>query len=174
MENNQISPIFIQSSVTLVGILLAALLAYYFSQKRYTYEKLFDRKLSCLEEIYGKIVSLEKDLKKYIFTIGAEMSRESLLKKREAISPIQTNFFELQEYFLKKEIILDQSSVLAVQSFVDTSIEILSKLQVSIISQHINDSKTSFDQWDSAFQIMKNKLSKAKEQLKKDFRKVVK
>lgn len=113
MESTQTDPVLIQILVTLAGILLTALLTYYFSQRRYIFEKLFDRKLVYLEEIYGKIISLEKDLKKYIFTTGAEMSRESLTKKQKELAPIQTKFFELQEYFWKKEITLDQSSVSA-------------------------------------------------------------
>lgn len=174
MESKLFDTVLIQTLVTLGGILLTAFLTYYFSQKRYTHEKLFDRKLTYLEEIYGKIISLEKDLKKYIHTTGAEMSKDSLSKKRKEIFPIQAKFFELQEFFWKKEIVLDESSVLVVQSFIGTSIEVLSKLQTSIFSQHIDDLKTSLEQWDSAFQVMKDKLVKAKKQLKDDFKNVTK
>lgn len=166
--------ILIQSLVTLAGILIAALLTFYFSQRRYTYEKLFDRKLLCLEEIYGKIISLEKNLKRYVHTTGADMSDESLPKKREEIALVLNKFFELQEFFWEKEIILDDSSVSAIQSFIDTSIQVTSKLKTSIISQGMSDHGVSFDQWDSAFQVTKEKLSNAKQQLKRDFRKVMK
>ena len=71
-------PIEIQIIVNILSILITAILTYYFSKQRYTFEKLFDRKSTYLEEIYGRIISLEKDLKKYILTTGAEMKRESL------------------------------------------------------------------------------------------------
>lgn len=160
----------IQIIINVLSILLAAYLSYYFTKQRYTYEKLYDRKLIYLEEIYGKIISLEKDLKKYIYTIGADMSKESLLKKQEKILPIQNKFFELQEFFWKKEIILNKSSVLVVQSFIDMSIKTLSKLKTSICSQSINDHKISYEQWNGAFQVMKDEFVKTKDQLKKDFR----
>src|SRR3989339_1804603 len=135
----------IQVIINLLSILITALLTYYFAKQRYTYEKLYDRKFLYLEEIYGKIISLEKDLKKYIYTIGADMNEGSLLKKQEEISPIQNKFFDLQEFFWKKEIILEESSVAVIQSFIDFSIETLSKLRVSIVSQSINDPKTSHE-----------------------------
>ncbi len=163
----------LQSIITIAGILLTAVLAYYFSQRRYTFEKLYDRKFAYLENIYGKIISLEKDLKKYIYTTGAEMKNESLPKKREEISVIQKKFFELQEFFWKKEIVLDESSVTAVQSFIDTSISILAKLKTSLVSQGINDPATSSRLWDEAYQVMNDKLSSAKDELKKDFRIVI-
>lgn len=164
----------IQIIINVLSILLSAYLAYYFTKQRYTFEKLYDKKLNCLEEIYGKVISLEKDLKKYVFTTGAELNKESLLKKREEISPIQDKFFQLQEFFWNKEIILDESSVLAIQSFIDTSIEVLSKLKVSIISQGNNDANTSYEMWDNAFKAIEEKLAKAKSLLKEDFRKKIK
>lgn len=167
------NPILVQGLITIAGILITALLTYYFSKQRYSYEKLYDRKLLYLEEIYGKIISLEKDLKKYLHTTGADMSDESLPKKREEIALVLGKFFELQEFFWKKEIVLDESSVSAIQSLIDTSIQITSKLKTSIISQNLNDHGVSFDQWDSAYSVMKVEFSKAKEQLKKDFRKVM-
>ena len=131
MKNNLLNPILINSVVTLSGVLLA----YYFAKRRYSYEKIFDRKLVYLEEMYSKIISLEKDLKKYIFTIGADMKPGTLSRKREEITIVQDKFFELQDYFWRKEIILDQSSIAAIQSFVDISNQILSNLKASIISQ---------------------------------------
>lgn len=101
------------------------------------------------------------------------MKEESLPKKREEISLVQTKFFDLQEYFWKKEVILDESSVSTVQSFIDVSIKILSNLQTSIASQNVSDHQTSWEQWNTAFQTMKDKLSIAKEQLKNDFRMVI-
>lgn len=160
--------------VNILSILITAILTYYFAKQRYTFEKLFDRKSVCLEEMYGKIISLEKDLNKYIQTTGSMITKDSLASRQKEIKPIQNKFFELQEYFWKKEIILNESSVTAMQSFIDTSINILSKLQTSIISQSINDYKTSQEQWDSAYRVMKDKLADVKQQLKKDFGKRIK
>ncbi len=173
MKNNLLNPILINSIVTLSGILLA----YYFTKRRYSYEKLFDRKFGYLEEIYSRIISLEKDLKKYIFTIGADMKPESLSQKREEITIVQEKFFDLQDYFWKKEIILDRNSVIAIQSFIDISNRILSSLRASIISQQLNDNKTANKQWRDGYQLIedvKEGLSNAKEKLKNDFKETIK
>jgi len=173
MKNNLLNPVLINSVVTLSGILLT----YYFTKRRYSYEKLFDRKFGYLEEIYSKIISLEKDLKKYIFTIGADMKPESLSQKREEITLVQKKFFDLQDYFWKKEIILDQSSIVAIQSFIDISIRILSNLKVSIISQQLNDNKTANKQWQDGYRLIedvKEGLLNVKEKLKNDFKNTIK
>ncbi|PIP15951.1 MAG: hypothetical protein CO003_00090 [Candidatus Portnoybacteria bacterium CG_4_8_14_3_um_filter_44_15] len=166
-------PSFIQSVISLLGILLTAVLTYYFSQRRYTFEKIFDRKLVYLEEIYSKIVALEKDFKKYSRTIGAKTNQGSLSEKINEFPLIKTKFFGLQDYFWEKEIILDKSSVLMIHSFIDSSLQILSNLEASIMSQSIKDQDTSFQQWNKAFQEIENKLPNIKKQLKKDFRKVI-
>lgn len=177
IEDSQYYPVLIQSAISFFGILLSAALAYYFSQKRYTYEKLFDRKLSYIEDIYGMIISLEKDLKKYIFTIGADMKPESLSKKKEEIDSVQKKFFELQDYFWKKEIILDQDSIIVIQSFINISMKILGYLVASIISQQLKDNRVANKQWHDSYQLIndvKEGLSNAKEQLKDDFKNTIK
>ncbi len=168
----QSDPVVAVALTSLVGALISGLVGFYFSQRKYTFEKTYDKKLIALEEIYGKVISLEKDLKKYIHTTGSEMSGESMVRRKEQIAPIQAKFFELQEFFWKKEITLDEDSCSAIQSFVETSIEILAKLQTSIVSTRVLDHNTAYDQWDAAYLLMKDKLQKAKEELKKDFRRV--
>lgn len=166
--------VLIQSLITVAGILITALLTYYFSKQRYIYEKLYDRKLLYLEEIYGKIISLEKDLNKYLITTSADMGTESLPKKKEELALVLNKFHDLQEFFWKKEIILDESSVSVIQSLIENSIQITSNLKISIISQNINDYKVAFDQQKSAYQVIKDGFSKAKEQLKRDFKTTIK
>lgn len=172
MVNNLLNPVLINSIVTLSGILLT----YYFTKRRYSYEKLFDRKLGYLEEIYSKIIALEKDLKKYIFTIGADMKPESLPRKGKEIIFVQDRFFELQDYFCEKEIILDQNSIVAIQSFINISNQILGNLKASIISQHLNNNDIANKQWRDSYQLIedvKEGLSNAKEKLKDDFKETI-
>lgn len=170
---SQTEQILLGILTSLPGVFIAAVVAYYFSQRKYTFERLHDKKLNYLEEIYGKIISLEKDLKKYVYTTGSMNSTEILTNRKAELKPIQNKFFELQEYFWKKEILLNNSSIIAIQSFVDTSVEILSKLQVSNISLEIKDFNTSDNQWNDAYKTMKGKLDEAKTELKNDFRKVI-
>lgn len=163
----------INSIVTLSGILLT----YYFTKRRYSYEKLFDKKLVSLEEIYSKVISLEKDMKKYIFTIGADMKPESLSQKKKEIILIQDKFFELRDYFWKKEIILNQNSIVAIQSFIDISSQILGNLMASIISQQLNDYNVANKQWHDSYQLIedvKKGLLNTKEKLKNDFKGTIK
>jgi hypothetical protein len=166
--------ILIEIVKSLPGALIAGALAYYFSQKRYTFEKLHDRKLSYLEEIFGKIISLEKDLKKYVLTTGSMMQAKYLEDRKKELKPIQDKFFELQEYFWAKEIVLDQSSIEALQNFIDVSIEILSKLQVSNMSLSNGDHEVSSNLWDESYKKMQTKLVLAKQELRKDFKKIIK
>lgn len=169
-------PSLLQGIITILGILIAAYLAYYFSQQRYTFEKFLDRKLNIIDEIYGKIISLENELKKYTLSTGAnaEINKELLQKKLEEIGEIENKFNDLRNSFWSKEISLDEDSVFAIQSFIDISMEMYSNLGASKISQDMGDNKTSFEQWYKAFQIMQKKLPEVKEQLKKDFRKQMK
>ncbi len=105
------------------------------------------------------------------------MKPESLSQKREEITIVQEKFFDLQDYFWKKEIILDRNSVIAIQSFIDISNRILSSLRASIISQQLNDNKTANKQWRDGYQLIedvKEGLSNAKEKLKNDFKETIK
>lgn len=166
------NPIVIQSAITFVGILFTAILTFHFSQRRYIFEKLFDRKLFHIEQLYGKVLELELCIKKYISLTGADMSEESIEKKRAEIGDLRKKFFDLQRSFWEKEIALDESSANALKTFIDASNEILAKLHVSQISQQQRDHNTSFDYWDKAYETMTSKLLVAKEKLKSDFKKV--
>ncbi len=170
MDNSLFYPILINSAVTLSGILLT----YYFTKRRYSYEKLFDKKLISLEEIYSQVISLEKDIKKYIWLVGADLNADLLSRKREEIFLIKSKFFKLQDYFWEKEIILDENSVNVVQSFIDLSNEVIAKLNASIISQELKDYKTFHKQWEDSYLLMENELTKVKKQLKDDFKKTIK
>ncbi len=165
--------LWIQLLINTLSILITALLTYYFAKQKYTFEKLHDRKLICLEEIYSKIISLEKDLNRYIITIGADMNEEVLKEKSETIAPIINKFFDLQEFFRKKEIILEEKTNISTQSFIDNSIKILSELRISIISQSIRDTNTAYELWHSSFQNMESNSTELKKQLKKQFRKEI-
>jgi hypothetical protein len=164
---------WIQLIVNALTILITALLTYHFAKQRYTFEKLHDRKLICLEEIYSKIISLETDLNKYIITTGADMNKEVLHKKSETIAPIMNKFFDLQKFFWEKEIILEEKTNISIQLLIDHSIKVLSGLKASIISQSISDPNTAYKQWNNSFQNMESKFAELKKQLKKEFRREI-
>ena len=160
-------------TVSLTGILLTAVVTYFFSQRRYTFEKLHDKKLSSIEEIYGQIISIEIDLNRYLHTTGSMVGSEYLQKRLSEIQPIKSKFLELQEYFWRKEILLDEQSILVIMSFITISIGILGSLAASNVSVQLGDSNSAYEQWDKAYQTMTDKLQKAKGELKKDFRKTL-
>jgi hypothetical protein len=168
--------ILIQGCITLLGILITAILTYNFAKQRYTFEKFLDRKLNIIDEIYGKIISLENELKKYTLSTGADTGRSKELsqKKSEKICEIENKLNDLRNFFWSKEISLDEDSVFAIQSLIDIFMEMYGNLGASKISQDIGDSDTFFKQWHDTFQIMQNKLPKVKEQLRRDFRKQMK
>lgn len=155
------------------GVLLAAAVAYYFSQRRYTFEKLYDRKLLYLEEIFERVVLLEDYIKKYTVTIGSMVAEDTLDDRRKALKPIQDQALELRKLFRKTEIIFNQKTADSVQSFVDSSIEVLSNLEVSNISSQLGDGQSAYDLWKKAHGIMEEKLVAAKDALKSDFREVM-
>lgn len=155
------------------GVLIAAVVTYYFSQRKYTFEKLYDRKLAYIEEIFEKIVLLEDYLKKYVLTIGSMADEATLVDRKKALKPIQDHFFELRKLFRKKEILFSQNTIDSLQSFIDVSIEILSNLEVSNISLQLGDDKSAYDQWNKAYEAMSKKMEIAKEALKEDFRSVI-
>ena len=160
-------------TISLSGILLTAVLTYFFSQKRYTFEKLHDKKLSTIEEIYSRIVSIETDLNIYLHTTGSMVGSEYLQGRLTEIKPIKDKFFELQRYFWKKEIILDQKSIDVIGSFITISIEVLGSLTASNVSVQLGDSNSAYEQWDKAYKTMSDKLQKAKEELKNDFKRTL-
>ncbi len=155
------------------GVLIAAAVTYYFSQRRYTFEKLYDRKLKYSEDIFEKIVLLEDSLRKYVSTLGSMTDKETLEDRKRALKPIQEGFFELSKFFRKKEILFSQKTIDSVQGFIDLSIKILGDLEVSILSNVGND-ESAYKHWYEAYQTMNMELKKAKKALKNDLRKAIK
>lgn len=151
------------------GVLIAAAVAYYFSQRRYTFEKLYDRKLLYLEEIFEMVVLFEDYVKKYTLTTGSV----SVMDRKRDLKTIQDHFFELRKLFRKTEIIFDQKTVDAVRSFIDSANDVLSNLAVSNLSSQNGDDNSAIDFWKDACFEIKNKLSEAKEMLKANFREVM-
>ena len=157
--------------INFLSICIASYFSYIFSKKRYTYEKLYERKLTYLEEIYGKIISLEKELRGYINTTGFDFSEDSIKEKRGKIAPIRQNFTELKNFFEEKEIVLDESSISKIKSFIKSSNGILVEMNISEIYQNTNDIDSAYKQIKEAFQKMEVELKETKEIIKKDFRK---
>lgn len=156
--------------IALPGILIAATVSYYFSQRRYSFEKIHDLRLGYVEEIYKTVVLLEDDLKKYVCTTGSMANQEMLEKRKQELKPIQDKVFELRSYFRQKEIFFDSVTATELQSFIDTSIQVLSKLQASNLSLSLGGQNTSSNQWNDAYETMEFKLTRAKISLKKEFR----
>jgi len=105
------------------------------------------------------------------------MKPESLSRKKEEIILVQDKFFELQDYFWKKEVILDQNSIVAIQSFIDISNQILGNLKASIVSQQLHDNNIANKQWHDGYRLIgdvKEGLSNTKEKLKNDFKDTIK
>lgn len=170
---SQSDPIVAVAFTSFVGALISGLVSYFFSQRRYTFEKIYDKKLLYLEEIYGQIISLEADLNQYTHTIGSMSQDEFLERRRAAFTPIRTKFFELQSYFRKKEIALDKSTVEALNSFLQATNELVANLDVSNMSLQQRDHETSYKFWKTSYNILETKLMTAKDEIKKDFTNVI-
>lgn len=166
VEQSLVDSVWVTNGVTFVAIMLSAYVAYYFSKRKYSYEKLLDTKLVVLAEIYRMVIFLEREINKYILVKGHGLSEE----KRKEIKPVYDKFFELQNYFRENEIILDEDSAQNVQSVIDLSNEILANLSTSIVSQDLNAHQDSYDQWYKSYSLWKDKLPEAKKQLRVDFR----
>lgn len=156
--------------ISILSPLAVGLLTFWLAKRRYSYEKLFDRKLTILAEIYRMVILLEIELNKYILAKGHGLSEE----KRKEIKHSYDKFFELQNYFRENEIILDDVSAQKIQFIIDLSNEILANLNTSIVSQDLDDHENSYIQWNKSYLLWKDKLPEAKKQLRSDFKETMK
>ena len=171
MENN-ISVIIewlMRGSIAIIGVVVG----YFIAKDKYIFQKTYDRKLDLITDLYQQIVRLEFELKKYVHFIGAETNQESVDKKVEALNKIKTDFQQFQHKFWEVEIILDESTIKKIESFLSQYIAITSKLSVANISQQLGDLNQSFDAWDKSFKLVFSDLLQVKNELKKEFRKTL-
>lgn len=155
--------------IAIIGVVAG----YYIAKDKYIFQKTYDRKLTLITDLYQQIVRLEFELKKYVHFVGAETSQESIDKKRESLNKIKADFQQFQHKFWEVEIILDESTIKQIESFLSKYIEITSKLSVSNISQQLGDLNQSFDGWDKSFELVSSDLAQIKNELKKEFRKTL-
>ncbi|MFA5997212.1 MAG: hypothetical protein WC791_01840 [Candidatus Paceibacterota bacterium] len=155
--------------ISILSPLAVGLLTFLLAKRRYTYEKLLDKKLVVLTEIYRMVIPLEVELNKYILVKGHGLPES----KREEIKNAYDRFFELQNYFWENEIILDEDSAQEIQSIINLSNEILANLNSSIVSQEVGANKDSYEQWNKSYLLWKDKLPEAKRHLRIDFKETI-
>lgn len=165
--------LWIHIAIALFSSLLSAFAGYYFSQRKYTYEKLFDIRLAHIQELYSRVVTLEDILNKYTITTGSMMGDKYTEEKNEEINKVMGQFFELRSLFRKTEISLEEKTAQTVSSFIDASISVLSKLKVSFSSSIRGDHETAYNFWEKAHTELESHFRETKNALKSEFRKSI-
>src|SRR3989344_4008129 len=164
MENTIITGLF-----SIAGTLLG----YYLATSRHAFEKVYDRKLDCLAGFYKEVVNLEFILRHYATFTGAEHTPESIDKKRQELVEIENKLHKFQFSFWENEIILDDSTAVAINQFLTKYIEAFSKLLMSARAQKQNQDNTAYEFWDRSYELVFTDLKGIKDELKEDFRKVI-
>lgn len=170
MEISIIIDWLMRGAIAIIGVAAG----YYIAKDKYIFQKIYDRKLDLIADLYQQIVRLEFELKRYVHFEGAETGQDSIDKKREALNKIKGDFQQFQHKFWEVEIILDESTIEKIQSFLNQYIAITSKLTVSNMQQQRGYADQSFDDWDQSFTMVSSGLAEIKNDLKKEFRKTLK
>jgi len=164
----------IQEALPLVGAAIGLIGGYFLTRKRIAFEKIYERRLMCLKDLYKQIVNLEFIIKEYVHFVGADMKKEAIDERINSLRKIKDTFQKFQHKFWKEEIILNKNTTKVINNFLTKYIKITSKLTVSNIQQQQGDLKLSFDNWDKSFESVKKDLPQIKDELKKAFRKTLK
>lgn len=159
---------------TIIGTLIGLFGGYFISRKQHVFETIYEQKLICLKDLYGQIFDLEFALKRYVHFTGADMNKEAKDERVKELSEVKNSFQKFQHKFWREEIILDESTTKLINEFLKKYIEITSKLSVSNIQHQRGDCEQSSDNWDKSFGLVENDLVKIKNELKKEFRKILK
>jgi hypothetical protein len=159
-----------KGSIALVG----AIVGYVIAKDKYIFQRMYDKKLELITDLYTQVVRLEFELKKYVHFTGAETTRESLPKKRDALNKILVDFQAFQHKFWEVEIVLEEKVVEKINNFLAKYIEITSKLSTANISQQVGDGQYAFSAWDKSFDLVRSDLSRVKDTLKYEFKKTLK
>ena len=155
--------------LSVLAIFLSAFLAYFFSKRRYTFEKHYDRKLETIEDIYGQIISIRQELKRYLWFI-AKNNTKSTEERSFELKGVNDKFHEFQNFFWKKEIVLDD--------FLSEKIEKLIKKYIEISSASSTDLMNEINKWGEVDKYLENldKLSEfetIQRDIKDEFKKVI-
>lgn len=161
---------FILNSGFITGI-IGVVVGYYVANKRHVFQRLYDKKLVLITNLYKQIVRLEFEIKRYTHFEGANSKTDQ--KKIDSLNKIKDNFQSFQHKFWEIEIVLDNSSVNLINKFLNKYIEITSKLSLSNISYQLRDGKAGFESWDECFKLISSDLVSIKNELKKDFKQVL-
>lgn len=166
---NIIADYLMKGVISLIGVIIG----YFIAQNKYIFQKTYDQKLILITELYTQIVRLEFELKKYIHFIGADMTEKSIDEKIKSLNKIKSDFQQFQHKFWEVEIILDDSSINEINTFLKKYIEITSKLSRSNIEQQLRVHDQAFDSWNESFKLASSDLVEIKNGLRKEFRKIL-
>ncbi|MBA3047703.1 hypothetical protein KKC83_05235 [Patescibacteria group bacterium] len=95
------------------------------------------------------------------------------MKKIKSLNKIKSDFQQFQHKFWEVEIILDDSSINEINTFLKKYIEITSKLSRSNIEQQLRVHDQAFDSWNESFKLASSDLVEIKNGLRKEFRKIL-
>lgn len=161
--------VLLTSSVGMIGVIVG----HFVAKHNHVFQKVYDRKSNLIIDLYKQVVRLEFAIKKYVYFTGAETGENSNNKKIEELNIIKGDFQCFQHKFWEVEIILEDSTVEKINKFLETYIAITAKLSVSQMNQQLRDFNRSFDKWNESFDSVSGDLAKIKEELKKEFRDVL-
>ena len=171
MENDFkiIIDFLMKGSISIIGVIFG----YFIARNKYVFQKTYDQKSILITELYTYIVHLEFELKKYIHFIGADMTEKSIDEKIKSLNKVKADFQKFQHKFWEIEIVLDDSSIDEINTFLKKYIEITSKLSKSNIEQQLREHGQAFDSWNESFKLVSSDLVDIKNNLKKEFKKIL-
>lgn len=162
--------LLINGAVTIFG----GVIGYFIANQNYASQRIYDKKLSLISELYEKIIQLEFEIKKYVHFEGADFNLGSIQEKIDLLKKLKENFQKFQHKFWEIEIFLDDEMSLKINEFLKLYIEITSKLGSSLRSQQQHNSQEAYNSWEESFNKIAIDLLKLKSDLKKDFKGSVK
>lgn len=171
MTNNDLLVLIGNFLISTGGMTIGLFVGFIFGVRKYVLEKVYDKKSEEIIDLYKCVVNLDVNLRKYIVTIGADGSEDSLGEKKKALNKIQGDFFKFQRKFWEAEIILDDQTIQKVNKFIEVFININSKLFVANVCQQQRDKW--FKGWDDSYKLVSKDLIEIREELKKEFKKTL-
>ena len=162
--------LLINGSLALLGVLLG----HFVTKHTHIFQRSYERKSDLVIDLYKEVIRLEFVLKKYVHFTGAETDQDSIQEKIDELNNIKMDFQNFQHKFWEVEIILEDSTIEKINKFLQMYILITSKLSVANISQQLRDNGQQFDKWNESFNAVSGDLVKIKEDLKKEFKCVLK
>jgi len=163
--------LIINSLMNLAVAILGVIAGFYIGNQNYKSQRIYDKKLLYLGELYEKIVKLEFEIKRYAHFEGASSDPNLVEEKNVLLNKLKENFQIFQHRFWEIEIFLDDNIVLKINEFIKLYIDITSKLTSSLVSQRLHSPQEAFDSWEESFKKITSDLSNLKSNLKDNFKK---